>query len=96
MFFKVDFRLQPYSITFCDLFFRSVKLNRHIEVILRKIADEKLHQRMTVRNMSTIYHIFKAFVRNDPLPSSHKIQLRPKLRYVLGARSVDLFYSKVV
>jgi len=27
-------------------------------------ADEKLHQRVTVRNMSTIYHIFKACIRN--------------------------------
>jgi len=33
--------------------------------------------------MSTIYHIFKAYAQNDLLPSSHKIQLCPKLRYVL-------------
>jgi len=52
-------------------------------------ADEKLHQRMTVCNMFTIYHIFKACARNDPLSSSHKIELFPKLRYVLGARSVE-------
>jgi len=33
--------------------------------ILRADADEKLHQRVTVRNMSTyifnVYHIFKAY-----------------------------------
>jgi len=46
--------------------------------------------------MSTIYHIFKACTRNDPLPSSHKIEFFPKLRYVLGARSVALLYGKLV
>jgi len=48
---------------------------------VRAHADEKLYQRMTIRNMSAIYHIFKACARNDPLPSSHKIELFPKLRY---------------
>jgi len=32
----VDLRQEPYSTTFSDLFFRNVRLNRHIEVILRK------------------------------------------------------------
>jgi len=35
-FFKADLSLEPYSTTFSDLFFRTVRLNRHIEVILCK------------------------------------------------------------
>jgi len=46
--------------------------------------------------MSIIYHIFKAYARNDRLPSSHKIELFPKLRYILDAGSVDLLYSNLV
>jgi len=52
---------------------------------IRTRADEKLHQRVIVCNMSTIYYIFKAC---DSFPSSHKIEFFPKLRYVLGARYV--------
>jgi len=49
--------------------------DRHIEVILRKSSRRwKLHQRVMVRNTFIIYHIFKANVRNDPLPFSHKIE----------------------
>jgi len=51
---------------------------------------------VTVRSMSKIYHIFKACARNDPFPSFHKIELFPKLCYVLDARSVDLLYGKLV
>jgi len=46
--------------------------------------------------MSTIYHIFKAYAQNDPFPSSHKVDLFPKLRYVLGARSMDLLASRTI
>jgi len=35
-FFKVNLRMEPYSITFSDLFFRNIRLNRHIEVISYK------------------------------------------------------------
>jgi len=60
---------------------------------VRAHADKKLHQRVTVRNMFTIYYISKA--RNDPLPfPSYRIELFPNLRYVLGARSVDLLYKQ--
>jgi len=61
-YFKVDLRLEPYSTTFSDLFFRNIRLNNHIEIIWNQInhmkSDEKLQQRVTVRNMSTIHHIF--------------------------------------
>jgi len=35
---------------------------------VRAYANEELHQRVTVHNMSTIYHIFKAYCPGeDPL-----------------------------
>jgi len=43
-----------------------------------------------------IYYIFIACARSDLLPSSYKIKSFSKLRYVLGARLVNLLYGKLV
>ena len=91
------FRLDTYCTTFLDLF-QYKGLNKYTEVLRVKThADEKLHQRVIVRNTSPIYHVFTLVcARNGflhPLTKCNSF-LRAFLHVILQYICLNLYTEK--